>query len=59
VYYGFPAGRDPSCLVEHVQGTRTFEDCDGNVIDVEKLALPPDVRPVVENRIRLYIDLRG
>ena len=59
VYYGFPAGRDPSCLVEHVKSTRTFADCDGNVIDVEKLALPPDVRPVVENRVRLYIDLRG
>jgi hypothetical protein len=59
VYYGYPAGKDPSCLVEHVQGTRTFKDCDGDTIDVEKLALPPDVRPVVENRVRLYIDLRG
>lgn len=59
VYYGYPAGKDPSCLVEHVQGTRTFKDCDGDTIDVEELALPPDVRPVVENRVRLYIDLRG
>jgi hypothetical protein len=59
VYYGYPAGKDPSCLVEHVQGTRTFKDCDGDTNDVEELALPPDVRPVVENRVRLYIDLRG
>ena len=34
VYYGYPAGKDPSCLVEHVQGTRTFKDYNGDTIDV-------------------------
>ena len=59
VYYGYPADRDASCLVEHVRGTRDFTDCEGRTLEVSGLALPGDVRPIVENQKTLYIDLRG
>ena len=59
VYYGFPADRDASCLVTHVQGSRTFTDCEKRTIEVTQLMAPPEVRPIVENRKTLYIDLRG
>lgn len=59
VYYGYPADRDATCLVEHVPGTRDFTDCAGRTLDVSALALPGDVRPIVENQKTLYIDLRG
>lgn len=59
VYYAYPADRDASCLATHVQSTRTFTDCDGRIISVEKLMPPNEVRPIVENRKTLYIDLRG
>lgn len=59
VYYGYPADRDARCLVTHVQGTRTFTDCDGRTLPVEKLSAPGSVRPIVENQKTLYIDLRG
>ncbi len=59
VYYGFPADRDASCLVTHVQGTRTFTDCEKRTIEVRKLKAPTEVRPIVENKKTLYIDLRG
>jgi hypothetical protein len=59
VYYAYPADRDASCLATHVQGTRMFTDCEGRKISVEKLTPPNEVRPIVENRKTLYIDLRG
>ena len=59
VYYGYPADRDYRCLVTHVQGTRSFTDCDGRKIAVEDLSAPGTVRPIVENQKTLYIDLRG
>lgn len=59
VYYAYPADRDPECLVTHVKDTRTYVDCDGRTLDVSDLAPPADVRPVVENRKNLSIDLRG
>ena len=59
VYYGYPADRDASCLVTHVRGSRTFTDCEGRTLSVDKLALPENVRPIVENRKTLYVDLRG
>lgn len=60
VYWAYPADRDPTCVVEQVQGTATFVDCDGRTIGVSELS-PPDagVFPVVEDRTRLVIDLRG
>jgi len=60
IYYAFPAGRDSSCPVEQIVGTRNFTDCDGNTITVADLA-PPDagVNPVVENQRTLIIDLSG
>ena len=59
VYYGYPADRDAKCLVTHKQGERTFTDCAGRTIAIEDLMAPPNVRPIVENRRTLYIDLRG
>ncbi len=59
VRYGHPADRDPTCRVEHVRGTREFTDCEGRTLAVDDLAPPGDVRPIVENRRTLYIDLRG
>jgi len=59
VYYGHPADRDPSCLVSHTPGTRIFVDCEGRELAPEELALPTSVRPIVENRATLFIDLRG
>jgi len=59
VYYAYPAGRDPSCVVEQIIGTREFIDCDGNTLDVTELAPPPPgVNPIVENSL-LSIDLSG
>jgi hypothetical protein len=59
VYYGFPADRDANCLVTHVQGSRTFTDCENRTIQVSQLMAPSEVRPIVENKKTLYIDLRG
>lgn len=60
VYYAYPADRDPGCAVEQVPGTASFTDCDGRRIDVADLAPPESgVRPIVENRERLLLDLRS
>lgn len=59
VFWAYPADRDPSCHVEQVPGTATFTDCAGRTLDVAELAPPEGVRPVVENRRSLSIDLRG
>jgi hypothetical protein len=58
-YYGYPADRDATCLVTHVQGSRTFTDCENRVLQVDQLSAPAEVRPIVENRKTLYLDLRG
>jgi hypothetical protein len=60
VYWAYPTDRPATCVVAQVVGTRTFEDCEGRVIDVEDLA-PPDrgVFPRVDDRTTLVIDLRG
>lgn len=58
VFYAYPADRDPTCLAEQVERTTTFVDCDERELDIEQLARPLDVRPVVENRTKLLIDLR-
>lgn len=59
VYYAYPADRGTDCLVTHVPKSRSYTDCDGRTLDVSELALPTDVRPVVENSKTLSIDLRG
>lgn len=60
IFYAFPAGRDHSCHVEQIIGTRQFVDCDGSTIDVLDLAPPDDgVYPIVENQRVLYLDLSG
>ena len=60
IYVAHPAGRDASCTVEQVVGTRDFTDCDGTRLDVTELAPPPPgVNPVVENKGSLVLDLRG
>lgn len=58
VYYAYPADREPTCLVEHVVGTRQFTDCEGRTLEVEALHRPVDARPIVENRTNLLLDLR-
>lgn len=60
VYWGYPADRDPSCVVEQVPRTSDFVDCEGRTIDVSRLS-PPDagVFPRVEDRTTLIVDLRN
>lgn len=58
VFYAYPADRDETCLATQVKETRTFTDCSGRKIELKDLAKPTDVRPLVENRTTLYIDLR-
>jgi len=58
VFYAWPADRDATCIAEQIEKTSTFTDCEGRTIDIEDLARPTDVRPLVENRKTLYIDLR-
>jgi hypothetical protein len=59
VYWGYPADRPATCVVEQVPGTRQFTDCEGRTLDVTELS-PPDrgVNPAVVDRA-LVIDLRG
>jgi hypothetical protein len=59
VYYGYPADRDATCLVTHEEGSREFTDCAGRTLTVDDLTLPQSVRPIVENRKTLYVDLSG
>ena len=58
VFYAWPADRDATCIAKQIEETNTFTDCEGRTIDIEDLARPTDVRPLVENRKTLYIDLR-
>ena len=58
VYYAYPNDRGPECLVTQIAETHRFEDCEGRVLEVEQLAPPADVRPIVENSTTLLIDLR-
>jgi len=57
VYYAYPADRTSECLVTQIATTHQFQDCEGRVLDVTELAAPTDVRPIVENRETLLIDL--
>ena len=59
VYYAYPADRTDECLVTQIKKTHTFTDCEGRTLTVEQLMPPTDVRPIVENKKTLLIDLRG
>lgn len=59
VYYAYPADKDAACPITQVEKSRTFSDCDGRTITVEQLKLPTDVRPIVENKTTLLIDLQA
>lgn len=59
VYYAYPADRSAQCLVTQIEKSRTFSDCEGRSITVDQLKLPDDVRPIVENRTTLLIDMRA
>ena len=59
VYYAYPADRTDACLVTQIQNTHSFTDCEGRTLTVEQLMPPTDVRPIVENKTTLLIDLRG
>ena len=58
IWLAHPADRAASCTVELLQGTRQFTDCDGRIIEVESLALPPaGVQPIVSDDGLLTLDL--
>ena len=59
VFYAYPADRDESCLVTHTPNSRKFVDCENRTLSTEQLAAPENVRPIVENKKTLYLDLRG
>lgn len=59
VYYAYPADRDSTCLVEQIRQTHSFTDCEGRILNVDQLQPPADVRPIVENKMTLLIDMRG
>ncbi|MEO8162566.1 MAG: hypothetical protein ABI590_02185 [Ilumatobacteraceae bacterium] len=59
VYYAYPADRDSTCLVQQIERTHSFTDCDGRTLNASDLQPPADVRPIVENGITLLIDMRG
>ena len=59
VYYAYPADRTDECLVAQIEKTHSFTDCEGRTLTVEQLMPPTDVRPIVENKTTLLIDLRG
>ena len=59
VYYAYHADRTDACLVTQIQKTHSFTDCEGRTLTVEQLMPPTDVRPIVENKTTLLIDLRG
>lgn len=57
VFWAYPADADPSCAVEQIRASDRFTDCNGREIDVDELAPPVGVCPVVENRENLSINL--
>jgi hypothetical protein len=59
VYWAYPAGGDPTCVVDQVPGTSKFIDCEGGELDVTELS-PPDegVFPRVDDQV-LVVDLRN
>lgn len=59
VYYAYPADKTVDCLVTQIEKTHSFTDCIGRTLRVDQLQAPSDVRPIVENKTTLLIDLRG
>jgi len=57
VYLAHPDG-EPGCPIVQDQDTGAFTDCVGAPIEVDRLARPTDINPLVENQETLYIDLR-
>lgn len=57
VYYAYPTDRDLDCKVTQVKRTRTFTDCEGRTLDVEDLAPPTGVFPIVSGET-IIIDLQ-
>jgi len=58
VRWAHPKDRPASCAVEQIRTTRQFTDCAGRRIDVTDLQPGDGVRPTVENRRLLSLDLR-
>jgi hypothetical protein len=56
LYLAHPEG-EPSCGVTQVPETSRLLDCDGDEIDIARLARPTDACPIVENRERVLIGL--
>jgi hypothetical protein len=51
-----PADREPTCAVTQVRHSRQFIDCDGRTLEVDDLARPVDILPIVGDTV--IIDLR-
>jgi len=58
LFWGYPADREETCVVEQVRGTSDFTDCEGRRLDVADLAPAEGAIPIVENSKTLTIDLR-
>lgn len=60
LYLAHPADRTASCEISLVRGTRTFTDCEGRIIGVDDLAIPPlGVLPIVSEDGLLTLSLRA
>lgn len=59
VFWAYPADSGPGCHVEQVEHSDQFTDCDGRTIDVAALEPADGVVPIVRDRERLSLDLRG
>ena len=58
VYLAHPADRTFACTIEVVKHTHTFKDCEGRIIGVDQLALPPKgVSAIVNADGSLTLDL--
>jgi hypothetical protein len=59
IYMAYPADRTDACTLTAVRGTKTFTDCEGRIIGIESLALPPaGVNNSVNGRNELILDLK-
>ena len=56
IRYAYPADRDSTCHVTQVKHSRQFTDCENRTLEVDDLARPTDVTPVVGDTV--IIDLR-
>jgi len=60
IYLAHPADRTADCVIEQVPSTRDFTDCEGRMLTVDDLALPPrGVAPIINKDGTLTLSLRA